>query len=103
MNPSNTNQEDPIKYTVNRKTNNPWNTAQENPSRNELNQILADANRFHTTALSFNRNGQLADEQIQQVRSKLVAPAIFVVITLGFFRVPNLQPAHPKWQDHFKH
>ena len=84
MNPSDTNQDNPVKYPVNRKTNNPWSTVPAHQSRNELNQNLAAVNRFHATALAMNRNGQLADEQIQQVRSKLVAPAIFVVVTLGF-------------------
>jgi hypothetical protein len=84
MNPSDTNQDNPVEYPVNRRTNNPWSTVPAHQSRNELNQNLAAANRFHTTALATNRNGQLADVQIQQVRSKLVAPAIFVAVTLGF-------------------
>jgi len=59
-------------------------TTPEPQARNELNKILASANKFHTAALPLNRNGQLADEQIHQVRSRLVAPVIFIALSLGF-------------------
>ena len=59
----------------------------EQQAHDELNKILAGANKFHTAALPLNRNGMLADEQVSQVRSKLVAPIIFIVLPLGVLGV----------------
>ncbi len=56
----------------------------EHQAHAELNKILAGANKFHSSALALNRSGQLADEQISQVRSKLIAPIIFILLSLGF-------------------
>jgi hypothetical protein len=56
----------------------------EHQAREELNKILADANKFHYPALAINRQGQLADQQVGRVRSRLVAPLLFILLPLGF-------------------
>lgn len=53
-------------------------------AQGELNKILAKANQFQYQALGLNRQGQLAEEQVSKVRSKLVAPLIFILLPLGY-------------------
>lgn len=53
-------------------------------AREELTKILAQANQFNYPALALNRQGQLAEQQVAKVRSKLVAPLLFILLPLGF-------------------